>query len=303
VGTRAKARDYICSRTLVKILDMQASIPCDLCGAANPRFVLNSRSLDGPLVECVNCGFRYVGTRRSALTFGSEAREETAAKVRAANQNLRYLRLEEEHRLALLNSRWRLDLIRQMKPSGKLLEIGCARGDFLQVARESFDVYGVEPNPELAESSSKIAPVHQDVIERTPWNGFDIVASFHVIEHVDSPRSFIAAAAEKLKPGGLLVIETPNIDSLPFKILKSRWRQFIPEHYYFFTPKTISRLLSDQGLRVQSHTTIGKYASADLIVNRLSRYMPWLPNANGLSKRTFRINPRDIMLVFATKGS
>jgi SAM-dependent methyltransferase len=129
------------------------------------------------------------------------------------------------------------------------------------------------------------------------------VASFHVIEHVDSPRSFIAAAAEKLKPGGLLVIETPNIDSLPFKILKSRWRQFIPEHYYFFTPKTISRLLSDQGLRVQSHTTIGKYASADLIVNRLSRYMPWLPNANGLSKRTFRINPRDIMLVFATKGS
>jgi 2-polyprenyl-3-methyl-5-hydroxy-6-metoxy-1,4-benzoquinol methylase len=282
---------------------MQASIPCDLCGAANPRFVLNSGGLDGPLVECVNCGLRYVGTRRSALTFGSEASEETAAKVRAANQNLRYLRLEEEQRLALLNARWRVDLIRQVKPSGKLLEIGCARGDFLQIARESFDVYGVEPNPELAESSSKIAPVHQDVIERTPWNGFDIVASFHVIEHVDSPRSFIAAAAQKLKPGGLLVIETPNIDSLPFKILKSRWRQFIPEHYYFFTPKTISRLLSDHGLRIHSLTTVGKCASVDLIINRLSRYVPWLPNANGFSKQTFRVNPMDIMLVFATQDS
>jgi 2-polyprenyl-3-methyl-5-hydroxy-6-metoxy-1,4-benzoquinol methylase len=282
---------------------MQASIPCDLCGAVNPRFILNSRGLDGPLVECVNCGFRYVGTRRSALTFGSGAGEDTAANVRAANQNLRYLRLEEEHRLALLNARWRVDLIRQVKPSGKLLEIGCARGDFLQVARESFDVYGVEPNPELANSSSKIAPVHQDVIERTPWDGFDIVASFHVIEHVDSPRSFIAAATEKLKPGGLLVIETPNIDSVPFKILKSRWRQFIPEHYYFFTPKTISRLLSDHGLRIHSLTTVGKYASVDLIVNRLSRYVPWLPNANGFSKQTFRVNPMDIMLVFAMKAS
>jgi 2-polyprenyl-3-methyl-5-hydroxy-6-metoxy-1,4-benzoquinol methylase len=275
--------------------------PCDLCGSPNPRFVLHSPGLDGPLVECVNCGLRYVGYRRSSLVFGKNAPEETAAKIGAANQNLRYLRLQEEHRLALLNARWRLDLIRRVKPSGKLLEIGCARGDFLRVAREWFDVNGVEPNLELADSSSQVAPVYRDVIERTPWNGFDIVASFHVIEHVDSPRSFIRAAVERLNPGGLLVIETPNVDSFPFKLMKSRWRQFIPEHYFFFSPKTISRLLSDNGLRVQTTVSIGKYASLDLIVNRLSRYMPWLPNLNGFSRFTFRMNPMDIMLVFASK--
>ncbi len=275
--------------------------PCDVCGAENPRFVLESRGLDGPLVRCIQCGFRYVGTRRSALTFGQASAEETAAKVRAANVQFRHLRLEEEHRLALLNAKWRLDLIRKIKPSGKLLEVGCARGDFLRVARESFDVSGVEPNPELADSSSQVAPVYRDIIERTPWKDFDVVASFHVIEHVDSPRSFIRAAAERLKPGGLLVIETPNIDSLPFKILKSRWRQFIPEHYFFFDPKTITRLMSEHGLRTQSVTNIGKYASVDLIVNRLSRYMRWFPRVNGFSIMTFRINPLDIMLVFATK--
>ena len=275
--------------------------PCDVCGAENPRFVLESRGLDGPLVRCIQCGFRYVGTRRSALTFGQASAEETAAKVRAANVQFRHLRLEEEHRLALLNAKWRLDLIRKIKPSGKLLEVGCARGDFLRVARESFDVSGVEPNPDLADSSSQVAPVYRDIIERTPWKDFDVVASFHVIEHVDSPRSFIRAAAERLKPGGLLVIETPNIDSLPFKILKSRWRQFIPEHYFFFDPKTITRLMSEHGLRTQSVTNIGKYASVDLIVNRLSRYMRWFPRVNGFSIMTFRINPLDIMLVFATK--
>jgi 2-polyprenyl-3-methyl-5-hydroxy-6-metoxy-1,4-benzoquinol methylase len=274
---------------------------CDLCGAESPRLILESRGLDGPLVECIKCGFRYVGSRRSALVFGKDSAEETAAKVRAANTQFRYLRLEEEHRLALLNAKWRLELIRKVRPSGKLLEVGCARGDFLRVARGSFDASGVEPNPDLANSASEVAPVYRGIIERTPWSGFDVVASFHVIEHVDSPRSFIRAAAERLKTGGLLVIETPNIDSLPFKILNSRWRQFIPEHYFFFDPKTMSRLLSDHGLQTQTVMTIGKYASMDLIANRLSRYLPWLPHLNGFSRLTFRVNPMDIMLVFATK--
>jgi 2-polyprenyl-3-methyl-5-hydroxy-6-metoxy-1,4-benzoquinol methylase len=275
--------------------------PCDLCGSENPRFVLESPGLDGPLVECANCGFRYVGKRRRALTFGSERPEETEKRIRAANTQFTHLRLEEEHRLALLNARWRLQLIQARCSGGKLLEIGCARGDFLSVARDAFDARGVEPNPDLAAAASRVAPVHPDVIERTPWSGFNVIASFHVIEHVNSPRSFIEAAAQRLNPGGLLVIETPNIDSLPFRLLKTKWRQFIPEHYYFFTPKTMNKLLSDHGLRVEKCVSIGKYASLDLITNRLSRYFPWLPHTNGFSKLTFRLNPMDIMLVFATR--
>ena len=213
----------------------------------------------------------------------------------------RNLRLEEEHRLALLNARWRLDLIRKERPGGKLLEIGCARGDFLSVARDVFDARGVEPNPNLADSASRVAPVYRNIIERTPWSGFDVIATFHVIEHVESPRSFIKAAAERLSPGGLLVIETPNIDSLSFRLMKTKWRQFIPEHYYFFTPKTMTKVLSDQGLKVEKCESIGKYASLDLITNRLSRYIPWLPHMNGFSQLTFRVNPGDIMLVFATR--
>jgi 2-polyprenyl-3-methyl-5-hydroxy-6-metoxy-1,4-benzoquinol methylase len=249
----------------------------------------------------VKCGFRYVGKRRSGLTFGAESAEETEKKLRAANTRFRHLRLEEEHRLAVLNARWRLDMIQKIRPEGKLLEVGCARGDFLSVAREIFEVRGVEPNPELAESAARVAPVHRDIIERTPWSAFDVIATFHVIEHVDSPRSFIRAAAERLSPGGLMVVETPNIDSLPFKILKRRWRQFIPEHYYFFSPRTMTKLLSDQGLKVEQIISVGKHASIDLIANRLSRYLPWLPHMNGLSRLTFRINPMDIMLVFATR--
>jgi SAM-dependent methyltransferase len=276
---------------------------CDLCGAQDPDFVLESKGLDGPLVQCRQCGLRYVGQRRHTLTFGGGSPEETERNVRAANAGFRNLRLEEEHRLAILNARWRLELIQKLRPGGKLLEVGCARGDFLSVARKVFDPYGVEPNPDLAQSASRIAPIHCDIIERTPWCDFDVIASFHVIEHADSPRSFIAAAAERLSPGGLLVIETPNIDSLPFKLMKGKWRQFIPEHYYFFDPRTITRLLTDCGLKVDSIATIGKYASLELISNRLSRFMPWLPGLNGLSGVTFRLNPMDVMIIFATRPS
>ncbi len=277
-------------------------LPCDLCGAPGPRLVLESSRLDGPLVQCGHCGFKYVGRRASSLAFGKESVEATTAKIRAANAGFRHLRLEEEHRLAALNAKWRLELIRRVKPSGKLLEVGCARGDFLQVARQYFDSYGVEPNFELAAISSKIAPVHHDTIEGVPWSAFDIIASFHVIEHVDSPRSFVQAAAERLKPGGLLVIETPNIDSLPYKLFGSGWRQFIPEHYFFFGPKTIARLFSDCRLKTERVMRIGKYASIGLIANRFSRYLPWMPDINGFPGFTFRLNPLDIMLVFATKN-
>jgi hypothetical protein len=83
--------------------------------------------------------------------------------------------------------------------------------------------------------------------------------------------------------------------------MKSRWRQFIPEHYFFFDPKTISRLLQDHQLDVAAVQNIGKYASLSFIFNRLSRYIRGLPEMNGLARLTFRVNPMDIMLVFATK--
>ena len=284
--------------------------PCDICGADDPKTILESYQLDGPLVQCRNCGFRYIGSRRSRLTFGSGGGDgaEVASRVQAANSNIRNLRLEEEHRLGILNARWRLDLIRKFRTSGKLLEVGCARGDFLSVARESFDVCGVEPNPSLADDAEKVAPIYRDVIETLPWRDFDVITSFHVIEHVDSPKRFVSAMADRIKPGGLLALETPDINSLPFQLMKAKWRQFIPEHYYFFDHSTMSRLLSDSGFKVEKIVRIGKHASAALVLNRLSRYFRFMRPVEdyagrlGISRITVRINPLDIMLVFAVRS-
>jgi 2-polyprenyl-3-methyl-5-hydroxy-6-metoxy-1,4-benzoquinol methylase len=282
-------------------------IPCDLCGSENPAPVLESPRLDGPLVRCRQCGFHYVGERRSNLAFGSDAAAATTERIRDANRDLPNLSLDEEHRLAEMNAKSRLDLIRQYCTSGKLLEVGCARGDFLRVAREYFAAYGVEPNAELAKDAVVVAPVHQGVIETFPGSGYDVAASFHVIEHTDSPRRFLEAIASRLRPGGFVVLETPNINSVPFRLLKSRWRQFIPEHYYFFDEMTMTKLLEDAGFKVERIRRVGKFASPALILNRLARYFRPLRIAEDVAARfhlqrlTIPVDPLDILIAIGSK--
>ena len=105
----------------------------------------------------------------------------------------------------------------------------------------------------------------------------------------------------------MLTAATPDINSVPFQLMKARWRQFIPEHYFFFDQSTMTRLLSDCGFKVEKTVRIGKHASAALILNRLSRYFKFMRPVEdyagrlGISRLTVRINPLDIMLVFAVR--
>jgi len=282
-------------------------IPCDLCGSRDPVLVLESPRLDGPLVRCINCGLYYVGERRSNLAFGSDSAADTTQRIRDANRDLQGIDLDEERRLAGLNARTRLDLIRRYRPSGRLLEVGCARGDFLRVAKEYFNVTGVEPNEELARDAVVVAPVDQGIIENHAESEYDVAASFHVIEHTDSPRRFLEAIAARVQPGGLVVIETPNIHSVPFRVLKARWRQFIPEHYFFFDEKTMTRLFENAGITVERIARIGKFASPALILNRLARYFRPLRYAESAAARlnlkrvVVPVDPFDIMIAIGRK--
>jgi 2-polyprenyl-3-methyl-5-hydroxy-6-metoxy-1,4-benzoquinol methylase len=282
-------------------------IPCDICGDANPKQILEAPLLDGPLVQCPSCGLKYVGKRMSQLAFGSDEAAAVVQRVHAANAGLRNLPLEEEERLAALNARQRLNLVRKFRPSGKLLEVGCGRGDFLKLARDYYTAFGVEPNPELAALANEYAPVHTGTLESEPGRHYDLAVSFHVIEHVDSPRSFLAEMSRRLRPDGIVALETPNIDSLPFRLMKRRWRQFIPEHYFFFDEKTITKLLEAEHFRVLEIRAVGKFASTGLILNRLSRYFSPFRYAEKLSRLmrlsslSFQMDPMDIMFVVAIK--
>ncbi len=136
---------------------------------------------------------------------------------------------------------------------------------------------------------------------------FDIVTMFHVIEHVPSPSALLLDVYNVLRKSGLVVIETPKI-GFWFKLLRKRWRQFIPGHYWFFNEITLSRLLEKYNFEILEIKSIGKSISVRFLLNRLERLVgepikviSKITRFLKLEDKRVYINPGDIMLAIARK--
>ncbi|MCS6805701.1 MAG: class I SAM-dependent methyltransferase [Acidobacteriota bacterium] len=277
--------------------------------------MLTCERLDGPLVRCQQCGLMYVGQRRHDFTFATTDQ----GKSRALAARVEALGLVDAS-VEAAEGPWReklfADRLRRLQRfirHGRLLEIGCATGEFLQLAAQAgFQVAGVEPDPQtsaLARDRHRLDVTTGTLPEAAyPANRFDVVVMLHVLEHLDSPRQTLHEVHRLLNSGGILLIETPNIQTIWFRLLKTRWRQLIPDHYFFFTPHTLSRLLELTGFRPLQITSVGKPMSVRLFTDRLRRMSPplgkiltHLIHALRLQDRTLHLNLGDIMLAFAQK--
>jgi len=109
-----------------------------------------------------------------------------------------------------------------IKAGSSVLEIGCAKGSFLEKLRKSgSSVTGLEMNSRaMEECAAKKIDVHPDSIEEFSKNStkrFDTVCSFQVMEHVHDIQGFIRSSLKSLNPGGTMIISVPNNDSLMIK--------------------------------------------------------------------------------------
>ncbi len=284
--------------------------------------MLRTLLLDGPLVRCQSCRLFYVLTPE--LTNGPGAvghrlseSELVASEMQRLAARARQLELvdpqveEREQRWRELTAAERLADLRRFITSGHLLEVGCSTGELLLAASSSFAVTGVEADV----ASSQVARARGiNCLNGTlpeahfPDEHFDIVALYHVIEHLPSPRRTMQELFRILRPEGWLVIETPNIATFWFRLLGSRWRQFIPDHRFFFTPETIKRLCLASGFEVVELRSAGKVMSVRLFLNRLSRYnkplarvLATLSQQLQLDDQTIRLNLGDVMRIYARR--
>ncbi len=139
----------------------------------------------------------------------------------------------------------------------KLLDVGCSTGWFLEYARsQKCDVYGVELSPYAAKQAiAKLGKgrVQNALLECSTFekSAFDVVYSNQVIEHTPDPVRFLSVITEYLKCGGLLVLGTPNGDSLAMKYLGGNWASTQkPDHLVFFNPANLRGLVERQGYEV-----------------------------------------------------
>ncbi|HEU0176447.1 MAG TPA: class I SAM-dependent methyltransferase [Blastocatellia bacterium] len=210
-----------------------------------------------------------------------------------------------------LTARERLGDLKRFVTAGRFIEIGCSTSELLDAASSSFKVVGVEAD----ERTSRAAATRGlDVFNGTlcdarfPDGHFDAAAMYHVIEHVPSPRLELRELRRIIKPGGWLILETPNIATVWYRLLRARWRQFIPDHIYFFTPRTITRLCESGGFEVRELRSVGKAMSLRLFINRLGRYhsssanlLESVSDRLSLSDLTIRIKLGDVMRLYARR--
>lgn len=135
---------------------------------------------------------------------------------------------------------------------GDLLEIGCGYGYLLEEARPYFQRrVGTECSPDAASQARKTgADVFVGGLEELPGDAlFDCALAIQVIEHIYDPVNFMKQLASHVKPGGRVVLATPDIGGALRKLMGRSWPSFkVPEHVLYFDFQSLQRLLRDAGL-------------------------------------------------------
>ncbi|MBI5570935.1 MAG: class I SAM-dependent methyltransferase [Desulfomonile tiedjei] len=146
-------------------------------------------------------------------------------------------------------------------PCGKLLDVGCASGEFLALmSAMGWEALGVEPDPEAAKSAvevlnMKVIPQTLEAAQLTEAC-FDLITLNHTIEHVHDPVNFLGKCRQLLKSGGYLAIITPNIDSLGHKAFEDFWVHLdIPRHLHLFSLSSLEACVTRAGFKVVWRTT------------------------------------------------
>jgi 2-polyprenyl-3-methyl-5-hydroxy-6-metoxy-1,4-benzoquinol methylase len=165
--------------------------------------------------------------------------------------------------------------------SGRLLDVGCSCGYFIEVAAaRGFDVQGVEfSRSAIAAASSEVrSRIFQGVLEDLPHIGtFDVVTAFDLIEHLQDPREFLRRSARLLKPGGTLVLSTPDTGHVLRRIMRSRWPMLQPmQHLHLFSRKSLVAALQSEGFVNIRAEIAYKTLSADYLLRQIRTLNPVL---------------------------
>jgi SAM-dependent methyltransferase len=171
-----------------------------------------------------------------------------------------------------------VSFIRRFRSGGRLLDVGCAYGFFLQEARRFFDVCGIELAEDAAEACRRaglrVRSGMADAATMAQIGQVDVITLFDVIEHLPAPDDTLTLCSRQLTPGGLLVITTGDFASLAARLMGRSWRLMTPpQHLWFFTGESLTRMGQAAGLPLAHLDHPTKIVPLPLIAFQLRRML------------------------------
>lgn len=242
-------------------------VACPLCGSDDQRTLFVKRGF--PIVRCSSCG----------LVFSNPQVDESLVveEYRGGVSNDLWVDVLTSPRQLELDRDKFDDILDDLEPyrgSGRLLDVGCSIGLFLDRARgRGWDGVGIEFS-DRARSFAR-DEFGLEVLER-PLAGsglepasFDVVTLLSVLEHTTEPRRMLREIAAVLKPGGALYVIVPNVESLACRVLHERAATFDGRnHLVYFSARTLADALAREGYAVELTTT--RVASLEPVLEWLS---------------------------------
>lgn len=217
---------------------------CELCGRDGLTLAYAPQQSSRGISVYICC---YCGLVQSSPRIDHAPRAPAAVSGGANWGNIRY---GKGFRTAIA-----LDALKRFAPHGsfRLVDIGSNRGRFIDAMIEAFpaaEAVAVEPDERVADSVSGKAELHVARIESLKLEdaGFDVVHSCHTVEHLAHPFRTLKDHARILKPGGLLILDAPNIAIISADDIVEEW--FIDKHLYHFSPRTLTRMVEAAGFEI-----------------------------------------------------
>lgn len=229
---------------------------CDLCYSTHfqPLFHINRTQPEFDVVQCPSCGLIFQNPRFS----DEEIHQFYDEGYYKGNNDFSYIDERENFkgsgyvwnkRVSILNKHLKVKDSAQKT----FLDIGCSFGGFLKCAENAgFIPYGIDVSEYAARYARDVLQLNNVLCgEFTkgmyPENFFDVITLVEVIEHIKNPHDTLKELFRVLKPGGVLLLQTANMDGVQSKKAGKEYHYFLPGHLFYFSKKTLTRYLNDCG--------------------------------------------------------
>lgn len=268
------------------------SVLCNLCGCDQFDMFLVRKDLslfipgDFRLVRCKQCGLVYLNPRPAPESISEIYPDEYDQYTPTSPAASQWRRLISDYGVIK-----RAHAILNYKQTGRLLDVGCATGVFLDRMRQSpgWDIYGVEVSATASEYARRVFKLNvmTGSLEDAsfPPRYFDVITMWNVLEHLPDPVKSLMRINKLLKPDGLLVFNTPNLDCLDAHFFGPNWIGFeIPRHFYIYSQATLMQTLLKAGFKIINRRCLyGTHAST------MSSIRFWLRTISIPPKRRARL--------------